>query len=226
MGDRTPIEIVIYSCPPEEVNVVLEIFDEFGLDHDYRLPGDPPPGPDGRGPRRLELGRGYINSEISVGSSDELAALLPNHTRRGGCGRTLCTSTWGRYTCTTRTSAGSPATATRKGGRCSTPVRSMHWSSAAAETGSSWATSPAARGRSRSNNSSRRTAASSYTPTLPLHQHPCRRSRSVNSRAGHRGGCLRTLPDKHGRPQRQTGDSALSDPPAARLLLGSVPSQP
>lgn len=225
MGDRTPIEIVIYSCPPEEVNVVLEIFDEFGLDHDYRLPGDPPPGPDGRGPRRLELGRGYINSEISVGSSDELAALLPNHAAWRVWEDPLYEHL-GRYICTTRTSAGSPATATRKGGRCSTPVRSMRWSSAAAETGSSWATSPAARGRSRSKNSSRRTGASSYAPTLPLHQHPCRRSRSVNSPAGHRGGCRRTLPDKHGRPQRQTGDSALSDPPAARLLLGSVPSQP
>lgn len=78
MGDRTPIEAIVYSCPPEEVNAVLEIFEEFGLDHQHHLPDDPPSGPDGRGPRRLELGRGYINSEISVGSSDELAALLPN----------------------------------------------------------------------------------------------------------------------------------------------------
>lgn len=202
---------------------MLEIFDEFGLDHEYHLPDDPPPGPDGRGPRRMELGRGYINSEISVGSSDELAALLPNDAAwrvwedplYEHLGQVhLHHPDLGRF-------AGD---CDAQEGRCSTPARSMRWSSAAAGTGSKWATSPAARGRSRSNNSTRRTRAPSYTPTLPRHQHPCRRSRSVNSPAGPLGGCLRTRPDKRGRPQRQIGDSAMSDPTAARLLLGSVPS--
>ena len=31
MGDRTPIEVVIYSCPPESVSKVLDVFEEFNL---------------------------------------------------------------------------------------------------------------------------------------------------------------------------------------------------
>ena len=27
MGDRTPIEVVIYSCPPESVNTVPDVLD-------------------------------------------------------------------------------------------------------------------------------------------------------------------------------------------------------
>ncbi len=43
------------------------------------LPGDPAPGPaNASRQRRLELGRGYIHSEISVGSSAEIAAALPS----------------------------------------------------------------------------------------------------------------------------------------------------
>jgi len=79
MGDRTPIEVIVYSCPPERVNAVLEVFEEFGLGHEFVLPGDPAPGPaDTSRQRRLELGRGYIHSEISVGSSAEIAAALPS----------------------------------------------------------------------------------------------------------------------------------------------------
>lgn len=76
MGDRTPIEAVVYSCPPERVNTVLEVFEEFGLGEEIVLPGEPPRG-DGH-PRGLELGHGYIRSEISVGSSAEIAAALPS----------------------------------------------------------------------------------------------------------------------------------------------------
>ena len=79
MGDRTPIEVIVYSCPPERVNAVLEVFEEFGLGHEFVLPGDPAPGPaNASRQRRLELGRGYIHSEISVGSSAEIAAALPS----------------------------------------------------------------------------------------------------------------------------------------------------
>ena len=79
MGDRTPIEVIVYSCPPERLNGVLEVFEEFGLGHEFVLPGDPAPGPADAGrQRRLELGRGYIHSEISVGSSAEIAAALPS----------------------------------------------------------------------------------------------------------------------------------------------------
>lgn len=79
MGDRTPIEVIVYSCPPERVNTVLEVFEEFGLGHEFVLPGDPAPGPaNASRQRRLELGRGYILSEISVRSSAEIAAALPS----------------------------------------------------------------------------------------------------------------------------------------------------
>ena len=78
MGDRTPIEAIVYSCPPELVNAVLEIFEEFGLGSESVLPGDPAPGPSGSADQRsLALGRGYIHSDVSVGSSAEIAAALP-----------------------------------------------------------------------------------------------------------------------------------------------------
>lgn len=78
MGDRTPIEVRIYSCPPGWVNHVLEVFEEFGLGNEFVLPGDPAPHPFGTArPASLELGRGYIRSEISVGSSEEIATALP-----------------------------------------------------------------------------------------------------------------------------------------------------
>ena len=78
MGDRTPIEVVIYSCPPESVSKVLDVFEEFNLDNEYVLPGDPEPDPSG--PARLpslELGRGYIHSETLVGTSSQIAEALP-----------------------------------------------------------------------------------------------------------------------------------------------------
>ncbi|NYI47940.1 hypothetical protein BJ993_005086 [Nocardioides aromaticivorans] len=76
MGDRTPIEAIVYSCPPERVDAVLEVFEEFGLGNEFVLPGDREPGPSDQ--RSLMLGRGYIHSDISVGSGAEIAAALPN----------------------------------------------------------------------------------------------------------------------------------------------------
>lgn len=76
MGDRTPIEAVVCSCPPERVTIVLEVFAEFGLGEEFVLHGAHHPG-DGH-PRGLELGHGYIRSEIAVGSSAEIAAALPS----------------------------------------------------------------------------------------------------------------------------------------------------
>ena len=75
MGDRTPIEVIVYSCPPERVNAVLEVFEEFGLGDKSGFPATPVPGPSDQ--RSLEFGRGYIHSDISVGSSAEIAAALP-----------------------------------------------------------------------------------------------------------------------------------------------------
>lgn len=72
-GRRTPIQVNIYSCPPERVGDVLDVFEEVGL------LGDQPPG-FAIYPNRhtsLELGRGYVRSEIAVGSSKEIAAALP-----------------------------------------------------------------------------------------------------------------------------------------------------
>jgi hypothetical protein len=75
MGDRTPIEVIIYSCPPERVSEVLDAFDEFNLDRELALPRDREPA---LGPlSTLELGRGYIHSETLVGTSTQVAQALP-----------------------------------------------------------------------------------------------------------------------------------------------------
>jgi hypothetical protein len=73
MGDRTAIEVRVYSCPRDQVAAVLDIVEE------YRLEGGPSGGP-GRPVRsdHLVLGVGYIRDEISVGSSDDLASELPS----------------------------------------------------------------------------------------------------------------------------------------------------
>lgn len=79
MGDRTPIEVVVYSCPPESVRRVLEVFEEFSLDPDLVLPSEPErdstAAPDCL--TSLELGRGYINAETLVGTSGDVAGALP-----------------------------------------------------------------------------------------------------------------------------------------------------
>lgn len=75
MGDRTPIEVIVYSCPPGRVNAVLKVFEEFGLGDQSGFPATPVPDPSDQ--RSLKLGRGYIHSDISVGSSAEIAAALP-----------------------------------------------------------------------------------------------------------------------------------------------------
>ena len=75
MGDRTPIEVIIYSCPPERVSEVLDVFDEFNLDRELALSRDREPA---LGPLpSLELGRGYIHSETLVGTSTQVAQALP-----------------------------------------------------------------------------------------------------------------------------------------------------
>ena len=78
MGDRTPIEVVVYSCPPESVSKVLDVLEEFNLDHEFVLPGDPAPDPSA--PEhlgRLELGRSYIHSETLVGTASQVGKALP-----------------------------------------------------------------------------------------------------------------------------------------------------
>jgi hypothetical protein len=84
MGDRTSIEVTVYSCPPKKVNDVLEVFEEFGLF------GGQPPG-FALHPNRhtsLELGRGYARSEISVGSIARRSRRPCLEPLRGRCGRT------------------------------------------------------------------------------------------------------------------------------------------
>lgn len=79
MGDRTPLEVVIYSCPPESVGQVLDVFEEFNLDHEYVLPGDrEPTAAASNRVTSLELGRGYIRAETLVGTSIQVAKALPN----------------------------------------------------------------------------------------------------------------------------------------------------
>lgn len=78
MGDRTPIEVVVYSCPPKSVGKVLEVFERLSLETEFRLPNDPEPDP--AAPDRLpslELGRGYIRAEAPVGTSGQIAKALP-----------------------------------------------------------------------------------------------------------------------------------------------------
>jgi hypothetical protein len=73
MGDRTPIQVIVYSCPPGSVGEVLDAFEGFGLS------GGQPPAFVIHPSRHtsLELGRGYARGEIAVGSSREVAAALP-----------------------------------------------------------------------------------------------------------------------------------------------------
>ncbi|WP_224279751.1 DUF3145 family protein [Nocardioides lacusdianchii] len=64
MADRTPIEVLVFACPDEDAGTVLDVLHEHGL-----LPQSPRTG--------LELCRGYMQAEMPVGSSEEIAAALP-----------------------------------------------------------------------------------------------------------------------------------------------------
>lgn len=73
MGDRTPIQVHVYSCPPELVDVVLDTLERYGLG-----PGDSSPSAlTGSRLGELELGVCYSRVEISVGSSEDVAGELP-----------------------------------------------------------------------------------------------------------------------------------------------------
>jgi hypothetical protein len=78
MVDRTWMQVVIYSCPPEDVSKVLDVLEQFNLDNEYVLPDDPERDP--AAPSRLpslELGRGYIHSETPCGTSNDIRQALP-----------------------------------------------------------------------------------------------------------------------------------------------------
>jgi hypothetical protein len=67
MGDRTWFQAVIFDCPPNQAQAVLDVFDEYGIH-----PGDDVTVPDGH----LALGATYVNEDILCGSAQETAARL------------------------------------------------------------------------------------------------------------------------------------------------------
>jgi hypothetical protein len=119
MGNRTVLRTQICSCSPEQVDDVLGLLEEHGLDG-----GDP--APFALGPTRhaqLELGAWYSRMEAPVGSTDELAGALPTEAAwkvwedpaYEHLGQVhLHHPDWG----------GSPLTATPAGSRCSPAARS------------------------------------------------------------------------------------------------------
>lgn len=78
MSDRTWMQLVVYSCPPEKVSELLDVLEEFNLDNEYVLPDDPERDP--AAPSRLpslELGRGYVHSGTPRGTSNDITQCLP-----------------------------------------------------------------------------------------------------------------------------------------------------
>lgn len=71
MSDRTALQVVLYDCPLERVDEVLDLLQEFGLESDD---GEPSAETE---PHSVVLGARYSNLEISCGSADEMAARLP-----------------------------------------------------------------------------------------------------------------------------------------------------
>lgn len=67
MGDRTWFKAVIFDCPANQAQAVLDVFDEYGVH-----PGDDVAVPDGH----LALGATYVNEDILCGSAQEIAARL------------------------------------------------------------------------------------------------------------------------------------------------------
>jgi len=65
MSDRTALQAIIYACPPEAVEAVLDALEQFDLSADSGQEG---------------LGRGtcYLGTEVEVGCANRLAQLLPD----------------------------------------------------------------------------------------------------------------------------------------------------
>lgn len=69
MGDYTPMQVIIYDCPPHRVNAVLDILDDHGLDENWSSRGYAEN-------KRLSLGTTYGESEARGDESEEVAARL------------------------------------------------------------------------------------------------------------------------------------------------------
>lgn len=79
MGDRTPIEAIVYSCPPERVNALLEVFEEFGLGHEFVLPWRPSAGARQRQPPAASAGSSYAAGTSTARSRPAPARRSPRH---------------------------------------------------------------------------------------------------------------------------------------------------
>lgn len=68
MSDRSPLQMFVYSVHESEVQAVLEVMDEEGLDLEWS--------DEDQGASALVLGRRYGIDETPIGSSRDLAAAL------------------------------------------------------------------------------------------------------------------------------------------------------
>lgn len=71
MGDRTCGQVTIYACPPDQVNAVLDVLDQYGLyegDWEGTYPREPL--------TSLTLGEMYGDNQMSCGAADDIAAVL------------------------------------------------------------------------------------------------------------------------------------------------------
>jgi hypothetical protein len=82
MGDRTPVTLCFYSCPPQQTWAIARVIEDYELTDaagDTYREGSYPfvrvgPGPWDLG--YLEPGAEYIAAEVACGSAEEIAALL------------------------------------------------------------------------------------------------------------------------------------------------------
>lgn len=72
MGDYTNGQLIVYSCPPEEMRAFLDHIDQWGLLEDWLgagVTGD-----------TIELGHSYVSNDVRVGMvyDSELSSEAPN----------------------------------------------------------------------------------------------------------------------------------------------------
>lgn len=67
MSDRTYFQLIVYACPPEQQEAVLDVIDEYGLT---------PESAEAPEPRALLLDERYVYDETALGTSSEVASNL------------------------------------------------------------------------------------------------------------------------------------------------------
>lgn len=67
MTDYTPLQLIVYACPEDQLSAVMELIDEYRLTENM---------PDGDA---LEFGHAYSNYEITCGSAEQLADALQEY---------------------------------------------------------------------------------------------------------------------------------------------------